>query len=278
MAKDTRQILIYGTNYGQETFYPVASKGSYECSNAAITRGVTGIPSSLDDCFDKFPYIKEMATSLGFYTAGTSGSCGGACGGAGGGACGGSGSSGGYVLWEGPTSNPPSFEEIKDFKPISMYFDNVSDECSKVEGDSVLGKTFLGCLWGTPSASYSCVCPQVGNNYAAYTRLRLNDASFWDTPVETPVKRKEFIDSIQYSTKIDITVAGDFNLKVGQVVTLVLSGTGLVPSSSSYLDGSYYIIGIKHAISNSGTHETLLSLSNILPIGSSAKKETEETS
>ena len=43
------QIITYGTNYSQETFYPVASKDAYECANAAITRGATGIPSSLQE-------------------------------------------------------------------------------------------------------------------------------------------------------------------------------------------------------------------------------------
>lgn len=275
MAYDTRQIIVYGTNYSQESFYPVTSKGAYECANAAITRGVTGIPNSLDDCFLKFPYIKDIATAIGFFTEGNSGPSGvcgssneGACG-----ACGGSGSSGGYSLWEGPQGTPPTMEEIKNFKPLSMYFDNVSEECLKVESDELLGQAFLGCLWGTPSASYSCVCPQIGNLYPAYVRLRLNDASFWDTPPETPVKRKEFIDSIQYSTKVDITVAGDFNLKVGQVVNIRIGGTGLVPTGTSYLDGAYYIIGLKHSITNSGSHETVLSLSKILKIGSSVVKE-----
>lgn len=272
MSYDTRQIIVYGTNYSQESFYPVTSKGAYECANAAITRGVTGIPNSLDDCFLKFPYIKDIATAIGFFTAGTSGSSG-SSGGSGGsgasGGSGGSGSSGGYSLWEGPTSTPPSMEDIKNFKPISMYFDNVSEECLKVQSDTLLGEAFLGCLWGTPSASYSCVCPQVGALYPAYVRLRLNDASFWDTPVETPVKRTEFVDSLQYANKIDITVAGDFNLKVGQVVNISVAGTSLFPKAGSYLNGMYYIVGLKHVVNNSGTHETALSLSQVLEIGSS---------
>jgi hypothetical protein len=97
----------------------------------------------------------------------------------------------------------------------------------------------------------------------------LNDASFWDTPVETPVKRTEFVDSLQYANKIDITVAGDFKLKVGQVVNVSVAGTSLYPKAGSYLNGAYYIVGIKHVINNSGTHESALSLSQVLPLGSS---------
>ena len=118
---------------------------------------------------------------------------------------------------------------------------------------------------GTPSAPYSCTCPEVRPNYEAYIKHRLNVASFWNTPVETPVKRAEFLDAMQYGRKIDVTIAGDFNLKVGQVVKLRLNGISGYPysSSNSFLNGLFYIIALKHVVTNSGTHETALSLTTI---------------
>jgi hypothetical protein len=139
-----------------------------------------------------------------------------------------------------------------------------NEECDKI--NSTLGGAWLGCLWGTPSAPYSCVCPDVNTRYEAYIKHRLNVASFWNTPVETPVKRAEFVDALQYGRKVNITVAGDFNLKVGQVMFVRLNGISQYPSKeNSVLNGLYYIMGIKHVFTSSGTHETGLSLSRIAP-------------
>jgi len=257
------QIITYGTNYSQQTFYPVASKDAYECANAAITRGATGIPSSLQECFDRFPGVLEIAEAIGFYTAtkGNSGSCGSTENFASGtGSSGGSGSN--YTLWTGPSTIP----SLNTTQPIDLYFDVVNEECNQV--NEKLGLDWMGCLWATPSAPYSCLCPDIKPNYEAYIKLRLNVASFWNTPVETPVKRAEFLDAIKYGRKVDVTIAGDFTLKVGQLANLRINGISGFPYSStnSVLNARYYVTGIKHVITNSGTHETALSLTQIAPL------------
>jgi len=245
----SNQITTVGSNYRQDAFYSVNSKQVYDCANAYITRGSTGIPSSLDACLNSFPGIKDIATAIGFYTdpAGISGGI----------------SSGfkGYTLWTGSASKP----DMNVFKPYDMYFTNPDTECDSIQSRFPDGDEWLGCLWGTPEAPYSCTCPDVQPKYEAYIKLRLNVASFWNTPVETPVKRAEFADALQYGRKIDVTVAGDFNLKLGQVVRLRLDGISGYPYSktSNYLNDVYYITGIKHVFTSSGTHETALALSKI---------------
>lgn len=254
----TRQIKTYGTNYSQESFYAVTSRHTHDCANSTITRGVCGPPSTLDECFETYIGIKMLAEQLGFLTSGASG----ACGGSEEESSGPSGSSGpSYSLWKG--SSTPSINLLNTFAPIDMYFDEPTDECKGINTD--LGQDWLGCLWGTPDAPFSCTCPDIGPNFAAYLKLRLNVATFWNTPKTTPPKRAEFLDAIKYSSKVDVTVPGDFNLKIGQVVRLKADGISGFPyaSSTSSLNNDYYIIGVKHVITNSGTHETALSLTQL---------------
>lgn len=247
-SNSVKQIVTFSTNSGQEAFYPVTSKDSYECANSSITRGITLSPSSLDDCFARFPGISYIAKAVGFARGVSS-----------------DGSGFTYSVWTGPTGCPPSYNLLTagGVVPVDLYFDQPSNECSQIV--SILDSDWLGCLWGTPSASYSCSCPEVAVKYEAYIKLRLNDAAFWATPVETPVKRTEFVDSLQYGRKVDVTIAGDFKVKVGQVINLRTNGISGFPYSNqpSYLNGLYYITGIKHVITNSGTHEMALALTQI---------------
>lgn len=264
----SRQIKTYGTNFSQEAYFNVNSRDVYVCANSSLTRGVTGIPATLDECFDRFEGIKDLATVLGFI--GASGACtaSGVCG-----ACGASGNNSlcpgsingsgkyGYTLWVGATLPNPNL--LTQFTPVDMYLDKPAVECDQITDK--LGLDWLGCLWGTPDAEYSCTCPDIAPNFANYLKLRLNVATFWNTPKITPVKRAEFLDAIKYSSKIDVTVAGDFTLKVGQVVQIKADGGSGYPfsSSASSLNGYYYIIGVKHVITNSGGHETALSLTQM---------------
>jgi hypothetical protein len=249
MASDSvKQIITYGTNAGQQAFYPVNNKSAYQCANSSITRGITLGPSSLEDCFSRFPGISYIAKSVGFIKPfGATGYT--------------------YSVWTGPTGCPPtqSLLNAGGVIPVDTYFDTSSEEC--LQTSHILGNDWIGCLWGTPNASYSCACPEVATKYEAYVKLRLNDASFWATPVETPVKRTEFVDAIQYGRKVDLTIAGDFNIKVGQVINLRTNGISGFPFSNNpaSLNGYYYITGIKHVITNSGTHEMALALTQIPP-------------
>jgi hypothetical protein len=256
----TRQIKTYGTNYSQEAYYAVNNKSTYECANSSVTRGITLSPLSLNDCLDRFTGIKDIAQKIGFLhgiagapsTLDLSGPYGvtayfqkv-------------EGNGYNYYLWTGATGGTAD-------GGIDPYFPVSSMECSEVE--STLGYDWLGCLWGTPTSNLSCRCPEIGENYDSYLKLRLNNATFWNTPKETPVKRSEFLDAFKYGKKVDVTIAGDFKLKVGQVIYLNANySSGYVndPNNVSDISGNYYITGLKHVVSNSGTHETSLSLSQI---------------
>lgn len=237
----THQIKTLGTDYAQEALYSVNSRKEYICANSSITRGVTGIPQSLEECFNKFPGVKTIATNLGFARSISGGIT--------------------YSLFTGFTA--PTVNLTNTFAPIDSLLDKPAYECNEIV--SKLGSAWLGCLWGTPEASFSCTCPDIGPNFEAYLKLRLNSATFWNTPKNVPCERAEFLDGFKYGKKANVTVAGDFKLKIGDVVELNVDASSGYPYSAtrSSLNGVYYIIGVKHVITNSGTHETALSLSQI---------------
>jgi hypothetical protein len=249
MASKTNQIVIHGSNDSYDAITPISSRPIYECANAKITRGVTSAPASIEACLASFPEVKKIADAIGFTASN---------------------------IWYGNTACPEGISGGTG--PFNLLLDTNSLECQNIVKD--LGTEWMGCLWGTPNATYSCICPEVKSKYEAYIKLRLNVASFWATPVETPVKRAEFLDALKYSSKITATIAGDFSLKLGQLIYIKLTAmnkTG-VAETESYMTGYYYIVGLKHVITNSGTHETAVALSNIALVDSTPINPTDPES
>jgi hypothetical protein len=235
------QIKIIGSNNPSAALIPFSSKDSYSCANAQITKGITSPPSSLTNCFNRFPSIKNIADAIGvssgnFWIGPGHSGLNGAC--------------GGY------------FTTTSGVTLIDAYLENPSNECISVANTPELGRDWLGCLWGSPEASFSCICPEVGPKFDAYLKLRQNVATFWNTLKSTPVARQEFLDALQFGTKVEITTAGDFSYKVGTVVYINVTGVSKNPNKETFsvLNGKYWISGIKHVITNSGTHESRLLL------------------
>lgn len=228
------QIKTLGSNSPNSSLLPFLSQDSYPCANAQITKGFTAPPPTLQNCFNRFPNIKSVADAIGF-SFGT--------------------------MWLGPGTGgaePPK----NTVQPMDVLLENPSDECVEVMNSSDFGKDWLGCLWGSPEASFSCICPDYGPKFEAYMKLRQNVATFWNTRKDTPVKRQEFLDSLQFGPKVEITVPGDFDFKLGSVVYLNASGVSKNPTKEapSKLNDKYWIVGIKHVVTNSGTHESRLLL------------------
>lgn len=256
----SRQIVVYGTNESKHAYYGLNSRGSYECANSSITRGLTYEPLTLKDCFDRFPSVRAIAQNIGFIT--------GICGATGQGSPNGSSTPTGgftyqYDLWTGTTYMRSATLPAENLIPIHTYLAEPSSECHYIH--QKLGTAWLGCLWGTPALSFSCTCPNIGSKFYAFLKLRLNVATFWNTPKDAPIKRADFLDAIKYGRKIDITVAGDLKVKLGQVVDILVDALSGYPygDSKSELNGLYYITGIKHVMTNSGGYEMALSLTQI---------------
>ena len=230
---NTNQIKIYPYTIAKNALTPVTSRDSYDCANSEITRGLTGSPSTLQSCFDSFPAIKTIAEGLNVLPSN---------------------------LWMGSTGTvpPKGTLVLRD-----LLTGLTGGECEGIK--STLGSDWLGCLWGTPEAPFSCVCPEVGANYAAYLKHRLNVATFWKTPVKVPVDRREFLDGLKYQTKIDLTVAGDYNIRPGFIVELLVDHPTRTPvnTGKSIFSGLYMILSVKHILNSGGTHETALTVTQL---------------
>jgi hypothetical protein len=192
----------------------------------------------LEECFSKFPGVLAIATAVGV--------------------------TGSASLWSFPgvTYGPQGLTY-----PLDIYLGTASNECKEISKNNRLGKDFFGCLWGVPEAPYNCSCPDLGPKFEAYLKLRLNVATFWNTPKATPVKRKEFLDALKYARKLTINIAGDYSIKVGNFVEILANNISGYPyfSGGSVINGIYWVLGVKHVFTNSGTHETILTISDILP-------------
>lgn len=234
MANTPNQIITIGAtkvNYANNT---LSSQESYSCANALITRGVTSAPETLSECFEKFPNVATIAANLGVSS----------------------------TPWTGPGA-PPTLNNVPTI--FDTLLGVTSEECEKVKNE--FGNDWLGCLWGSPMAPFSCTCPDVGVNYVNYLKLRLSDATFWNTPIEVPVMRNQFTEFMDGGEKISIDVAGDFKIKPGNVVELKVDNMAAYSNTvpKSVLSTKYYVLSVKHTITNSGVHETKLVLSDIRP-------------
>ena len=243
------KIVTLGSNVLSTPIGNFGARGEYVCANAQITQGVTSTPASLDDCLTRFPKIAAIAEAVGI--------------------------TGSASLWSFPgISGPDGFTY-----PIDIYLGTASNECMKIESNTELGPDFFGCLWGLPEAPFNCSCPEIGEKFEAYLKLRLNVATFWNTPKATPVKRKEFLDALKYARKLTINIAGDYSIKVGNFVEILANNISGYPyySGGSVINGIYWVLGVKHVFTNSGTHETILTLSDILPSTSVPPSTTSTT-
>lgn len=229
---DAGQIKIIGTNKMKTPLYPLVSADVYVCANAQITKGYTSAPDSLEYCFEQFPKIKEVAEILGITSSNS--------------------------LWTG-NSVPYDPNNLND-----IYLDYPSKEMELVKNR--LGDEWVGCYWPAPEAPFSANCPDVNKKYEAYLKLRLNIATFWNTPKETPVKRREFLDSLKYARKVDVVISGDLNLKIGDVVYIKADNISGYPYNigPSIVTGYYWVLGVKHTFTNSGTHETMIRVSQVI--------------
>jgi hypothetical protein len=251
----SKKITVLGTNVLKiQTGNALSNRNEYICANSQITTGKQNAPSDLEECYERYPELKEIAMALGVGTTyslpasfGLSGSTSGVI------PCGISGASGFGVA--GATSGG-----------FTLIFNDPDRECTKIA--QLLGTAWMGCYWPDPLANFSCNCPLYGDMYENYLKYRLSSATFWATPLETPVLRQQFVESVR--DLVEITVTGDFSQRPGDIVYLKADNlTGLVTETDllpieNIKSGYYYILRTKNVIKNDGTHTTIISLSKFL--------------
>lgn len=233
MTNIPAQIKTIGATKTSLAINTISSKETYDCANAKITRGLTGQPSTLSECKNEYPNISQIATQLG-------------------------------VDMDNPFSGPPIPGSLPTIHDTLLGNDSDLKECAGISNK--LDDSWLGCLWGAPMADFSCTCPDVGTNFDKYLKLRLNVATFWNTPIETPPKRSEFLDSVKFAPKTTIVVPGTFQVRPGDVIEIKADNLAAYQSSGqSLLSKKYYVISVKNMVSSGGVHETAIVASTILP-------------
>ncbi len=249
----SKKITILGTNILKiQTGNAVANRDVYTCANSKITTGQVPAPDSLEECYEMFPEIKLIALALGIgntYTLeasfGLSGSTSGIC------VCGLSGASG--------------FGASGSSGGMTLIFSEPDPECVNIF--NIVGKDWAGCFWPDPMATFSCNCPLYGDMFENFLKYRLASATFWDTPIDVPIKRQNFVESIK--ELIEITVGGDLSQRPGDIVYVKMDNpTGLATLEDGtpvqqVKTGYYYIMRCKNVIKNDGGHTTILSLSTM---------------
>lgn len=248
----SKKITILGTNVLKlQKGNAIANREEYVCANQEIVNG--GIaPTSLTECFERFPTIKHIADHIGVSAGyvfpaggGIIGNTTGICPCSSAGSCGSCGASGALLLGFGSAT--------KEMTKVIEY----------------LGEDWAGCFWTDPYAIFSSNCPDVGPMYDTYLKYRLGCATFWNTPIDAPVKRQQFVESIK--DLVEITVAGDLSQRPGDIVYIKAdNATGLVTDNASELSlaniksGYYYILRVRNVIKNDGGHTMVLSLGTLL--------------
>lgn len=122
-----------------------------------------------------------------------------------------------------------TYEEAEQFvenevevspEPTSTELEELLQEsklCDAIE--SYLGEDWLGCEWDEYDDFASCNCPNVGGKYKKWKEYVSTYSTFWDTPKDTPLLRNAQMTLIN-AQKAQMTVAGDFNLKPGQIIKI----------------------------------------------------------
>jgi hypothetical protein len=230
-----QQIKTVNATEVQTLIYPPGSRSVYECANPFITRGLTTGALSYEDCLANELYGSKVQDIVDNIT-------------------------GFNPNWSGP----PSLIDQQPSEIDSPLIGEKSPECEKIESD--LGASWKGCFWAAPDSIISCECPEIGSKYLDYLKLRLNVATFWNTPKETPIKRKRFLDAITYGPKVTLVVAADLKLRPGNVIDIAvnaISGYSTSTSTSS-LSKKYYVLSVKSTCTNSGVGETSVTAVELL--------------
>jgi len=134
-----------------------------------------------------------------------------------------------------PTPEPKD-EELEELLKESRL-------CEKIE--EVLGKKYLGCEWDKPDAQHSCDCPNIGEKYHEWLEYTRTYATFWNTPVKTPLLRNAQM-SLLTAQSIVISVAGDLSIRPGAMVEINnISGED---GNQKRTSGKWMVASISHRI------------------------------
>ena len=127
-------------------------------------------------------------------------------------------------------------------------------ECDLIK--SVLGESWLGCMWKNQEHPSSCDCPCVGEDFKKYIEYTRTSATYWDTPVTTPLWRDAQMMLINSQASV-IVLNGDLSLRPGKLINI--TNKNVSTERERRFSGRWLIANISHTIQSS-QHKMILTL------------------
>lgn len=131
----------------------------------------------------------------------------------------------------------PTDEELEELLQDSKLCDKIKE---------VLGEKYLGCEWNRSDAQDSCDCPNIGEKYHEWLEYTRTYATFWNTPVKTPLLRNAQM-SLMTAQMIIVSVLGDLAIRPGAIVEI--NSKTLPEGKDKKYSGKWIVSTIAHAIS-----------------------------
>jgi hypothetical protein len=143
-------------------------------------------------------------------------------------------------------------------EPINSVIEQLFSSASECSGISnILGTTYFGCEWSHPTSSISCDCPYVSLPFFTYMAHKRLTASFYNTPLKTPMLRAAF-ETLLKARKISITVRGNFSFDIGQIIEIEDNKPVTKENESisqSGFSGKWLILNVKHVFNRDYHYE-----------------------
>ena len=143
---------------------------------------------------------------------------------------------------KGPSTEASSESQEPTYLDLNELYKKTK-ECSIIKS---VNKEYLGCIYNDPLNECSCDCPNQGASFADYLACSKTNATFWDTPLETPLHRNAQMGQLM-SESIEITISGFLSnpLRLGQIIT-INNYDGLADSKPKKNSGKWLVSSITY--------------------------------
>lgn len=155
-----------------------------------------------------------------------------------------------WYIGEGDVNEPTKDQIRESIESIK--------ECDYIKSSSLPdAESWMGCLWKDQNHPSSCDCPCVGENFKNYIEYTRTSATYWDTPVETPLWRDAQMALIN-SQQASIMLSGDLSLRPGEIINITNKNIG--SGKERRMGGRWLIAEIQHNMIKGGQHTMLCTL------------------
>ena len=157
----------------------------------------------------------------------------------------------GAYLWNWVAGNDepviePTKEELKESTESIK-------ECELIEGHSLLGPDYLGCIWNNQDHPSSCNCPCVGEKFKDYMEISRTYSTYWNTPPTTPLWRDAQMKLIN-SQSAAIILDGDLTLRPGELINIIDKVPVTNDNKDKRSSGRWLVSDIGHNITKHQHH------------------------